>query len=83
MKTDIWKEAEILTVEYNSYNLNEVIDYEKYKLYSIVTSSTQMEGSTLDELDTKLLLDDGLTAKGKPYRQKYKIINERVNEDSI
>lgn len=62
----IWQTAERLNAEYISLNLDEVIDYEKYKLYSIVTSSTQLEGSTLNELDTKLLLDDGITAKGKP-----------------
>ncbi|GHV58509.1 hypothetical protein FACS1894182_11120 [Bacteroidia bacterium] len=67
MKLDIWEKADLLNEEYNSLNLNKsVIDYEKYKLYSIVTSSTQLEGSTLNELDTKLLLDDGITAKGKP-----------------
>jgi Fic family protein len=66
MKFDIWQTAESLNKEYVSLNLDAVIDYEKYKLYSIVTSSTQLEGSTLNELDTKLLLDDGITAKGKP-----------------
>jgi Fic family protein len=66
MKNDIWKTAEQLNLEYISLNFNDVIDYEKYKLYAIVTSSTQLEGSTLNELDTKLLLDDGITAKGKP-----------------
>jgi len=66
MKTII-KEVESITKEYNTLQLEtNVIDYEKHKLYSIVTSSTQLEGSTLDEVDTKLLLDDGLTAKGKP-----------------
>ena len=58
---------ENLIQDYNALNLEKnVIDYEKYKLYSIVTSSTQLEGSTLDELDTKLLLEEGITAKGKP-----------------
>jgi Fic family protein len=66
MKLDIWQTAENLNAEYISLNLNDIIDYEKYKLYAIVTSSTQLEGSTLNELDTKLLLDDGITAKGKP-----------------
>ena len=66
MKFDIWKEAETLNEEYNSFNLNDTIDYEKYKLYSIVANSTQLEGSTLTELDTQILLDDGITAKGKP-----------------
>ena len=66
MKLDIWQTAELLNAKYISLNLNDIIDYEKYKLYAIVTSSTQLEGSTLNELDTKLLLDDGITAKGKP-----------------
>ena len=63
----IFKKIEAITNQYQELELNkQVIDYEKYKLYSIVTSSTQLEGSTLDDIDTKLLLDDGLTAKGKP-----------------
>jgi len=66
VKLDIWQTAEKLNSEYISFNLSDIIDYEKYKLYAIVTSSTQLEGSTLNELDTKLLLDDGITAKGKP-----------------
>jgi Fic family protein len=65
MKKDIVKTVEDLDAEYNELNLIGILDYEKYKLYSIVTSSTQLEGSTLDEIDTKLLLDDGLTASGK------------------
>jgi Fic family protein len=52
--------------EYKALNLDEVIDYEKYKLYSIVTNSTALEGSTLTEVDTQLLLDEGITPKGKP-----------------
>jgi Fic family protein len=67
MRQDIWKQVDDLNREYNSLNLNNsVLDYEKYKLYSIVTSSTRLEGSTLTEVDTQLLLDDGLTARGKP-----------------
>ena len=64
---DIWNKADKLNKEYISLNLDtEVIDYEKYKLYSIVTSSTQLEGSTLNEIDTQILLDEGLAAAGKP-----------------
>ncbi|OAV70464.1 Protein involved in cell division [Bacteroidales bacterium Barb4] len=67
MNPDIWTTAADLNKEYVALNLNKsVIDYEKYKLYAIVTSSTQLEGSTLTELETHLLLDEGLTAKGKP-----------------
>ncbi|MDR3350127.1 MAG: Fic family protein [Prevotellaceae bacterium] len=52
--------------EYKALNLVDVVDYDKYKLYSIVTSSTALEGSTLTEVDTQLLLDEGITATGKP-----------------
>jgi len=63
---DLWQKAIQLSVEYNALNLNETIDYEKYKLYSIVISSTQLEGVSLTEIEAQLLLDEGLTAKGKP-----------------
>lgn len=66
MSVGLWKKVERLNAEYKSFNLNTIIDYEKYKLYRIVTSSTQLEGSTLNELDTQLLLDEGITAQGKP-----------------
>jgi Fic family protein len=52
--------------EYNALDLSSILNYEKYKLYSIVTGSTALEGSTLTALDTQLLLDEGITAKGKP-----------------
>ena len=75
MKSLITK-VEAITAEYKELELDtEVIDYEKYKLYSIVTSSTQFEGSTLDDIDTKLLLDDGLTAKGQPIEHHLMIMD--------
>ena len=60
------KEIEKIIIAYHSCNFLEIIDYEKYKLYSIVTGSTALEGSTLTAIDTQLLLDEGITAKGKP-----------------
>jgi Fic family protein len=68
--------------KYKSLNLQEVIDYEKYKLYSIVANSTALEGSTLTELDTQLLLDDGIVSAGKPLvhhlmvKDNYAALNE-------
>ena len=44
--------------------LSQSVDYEKYYLYSLITHSTAIEGSTLTELDTQLLFDEGVTAKG-------------------
>lgn len=63
---DLWQKVEELNRKYISLNLNETLDYEKYKLYSIVISSTQLEGVSLTEIEAQLLLDEGLTAKGKP-----------------
>jgi Fic family protein len=46
--------------------LRQRLDYEKFAIYSIVTHSTAIEGSTLTELETEILFENGLTAKGKP-----------------
>jgi Fic family protein len=51
---------------FNELKLEDVVDYKKFYLYSIITHSTAIEGSTLTELDTQLLFDEGITAKGKP-----------------
>ena len=67
MKQDIWQTIADLTEEYNQLGLKDVIDYEKFYLYSIIAHSTQIEGSTLTEMDTKFLLDEGVTAKDKPF----------------
>lgn len=52
--------------KYRSYELSKVIDYDKFNRYAITHHSTSIEGSTLTEIDTRLLLDEGLTPKGKP-----------------
>jgi len=52
--------------EYRSLNLHSIIDYDKFDLFSIVHHSTVIEGSTLTENETRLLLEEGLTPKGKP-----------------
>ena len=51
--------------EHKRLNFQEQIDYEKFYLYSIVTHSTAIEGSTMTEVENQLLFDEGITAKGK------------------
>ena len=75
MRTNCWERIEKLNEEYLSLNLGEVIDYKKFYLFSIITHSTAIEGSTLTELDTQLLFDEGITAKGKP------LAHHLMNED--
>ena len=63
---DIWLEIERKTKQFESLHLRENLDYEKFAIYSIITHSTAIEGSTLTEQETELLFESGLTAKGKP-----------------
>lgn len=55
-----------LLQKYKELGILEQIDYEKFYLYSIITHSTAIEGSTVTEVEAQLLFDEGITAKGKP-----------------
>ena len=61
--------------EHNKQGFQNQIDYNKFYLYSIVTHSTAIEGSTMTEIDNQLLFDEGLSAKGKS------IIEQNMNLD--
>ncbi len=57
---------ESLILKYKSLGIADVLHYEKFNLIYISHHSTKIEGSTLTELETQILLDNGLTPKGKP-----------------
>lgn len=57
---------EKLIQKYKDLKLDDVLDYTKFNLISISHHSTRIEGSTLTEIETQVLLNDGLTPKGKP-----------------
>lgn len=75
MEKDIWQEIEELYQEFQQLGISQSVDYEKYYLYSLITHSTAIEGSTLTEMDAQLLFDEGVTAKGKP------LIYHLMNDD--
>jgi len=52
--------------KYKSLGIDDVIDHEKFNLISIVHHSTKIEGSTLTEVEAQVLINEGLTPKGKP-----------------
>lgn len=52
--------------QYKELEISNQIDYGKFYLYSIITHSTALEGSTVTEVEAQLLFDEGITAKGKP-----------------
>ncbi len=62
----MYKELNKIKKEYLKLNLHDVLDYEKFCMISIVWHSTKIEGCSLTETDTKVLLDKDITAAGKP-----------------
>jgi len=62
----MWQKFNKLNSEYLSLNLQNVIDYEKFCMISIIWHSTKIEGCSLTETETKVLLENNLTANGKP-----------------
>lgn len=78
MEQNTWKEIERLYQEFTRLGISQSVDYEKYYLYSLITHSTAIEGSTLTETDTQLLFDEGVTAKGKPL--VYHLMNEDLKK---
>ena len=75
MEQSVWQDIEQLYQKFQKLGISEAVDYDKYYLYSLITHSTAIEGSTLTELDTQLLFDEGVTAKGKP------LAHHLMNED--
>ena len=59
----MYKKLNILVKEYKNLNLQEVIDYEKFCIISIVWHSTKIEGCSLTETDTKVLLENDIKRK--------------------
>ena len=58
-------ELEILTARYRELGIDRQIDYGKFCLYSIITHSTAIEGSTITELENQILFDQGISLRGK------------------
>jgi len=55
--------------EYLSLGINQQLDYDKFYLYSIITHSTAIEGSTVTEIENQLLFDEGISAN-KPMTEQ-------------
>ncbi len=77
MKTDIFKEIDSLQKEINSYRplnadfIKQIKDY--YKI-GLTFSSNALEGNTLTESETKIVLEEGITIGGKPLKDHLEAI---------
>lgn len=50
---------------YTGSGIEQQVDYDKFYLYSLITHSTAIEGSTVTEVENQLLFDEGIAAKGR------------------
>ena len=55
--------------EYTQLGIQQQLDYDKFYLYSIITHSTAIEGSTITEIENQLLFDQGISAN-KPMTEQ-------------
>ncbi len=63
---NLFSELESVSKEYAELALPQIVfNYEKYRLYQIVGSSTRLEGATLTDAEVEILLEQGRTAPGK------------------
>lgn len=54
-----------LLIRYRKLGVNNQIDYDKFYLYSLITNSTAIEGSTITELENQTMFDLGVSPKEK------------------
>lgn len=73
-----------LIEQYRNLGIDSQIDYEKFYLYSIITHSTAIEGSTVTEIENQLLFDEGISVNGKTIVEQLMNLNlKKAYEESI
>ena len=55
-----------LLEKYKALDIENAVDFKKFNQYLVSHHSTSIEGSTLTYIETTVLLEEGLTPKGKP-----------------
>lgn len=63
---ELLKDIDRLLAKYKKLGISQSDDWEKYNHFMITHHSTNIEGSSLTEEETQLLLEEDITAKGKP-----------------
>ena len=61
---------EQLVTRYREVGIDNQIDYDKFYLYSLITHSTAIEGSTITELENQIMFDHGVSLKGKSIEEQ-------------
>jgi Fic family protein len=61
---------EKLVARYRALGIDKQINYDKFQLYSLITHSTAIEGSTITEVENQILFDQGVSLKGKSIEEQ-------------
>lgn len=69
--------------EYLSLGINQQLDYEKFYLYSIITHSTAIEGSTVTEIENQLLFNEGISTNKPMAEQLMNLDLKKAYEQSF
>jgi Fic family protein len=67
-----------LIKKYNDLGIADVIDHDRFKLISIDHHSTRLEGSTLTEVETQVLINEGRTPNGKPLEESLMVTDHHA-----
>lgn len=69
------KRLEEVVNKYRELGIDKQINYDRFYLYSLITHSTAIEGSTITEIENQIMFDQGLSIGGKS------IIEQNMNLD--
>lgn len=74
---------EELIHKYRELGIDQQLDYNKFYLYSIITHSTAIEGSTITELENQIMFDNGISLKGKSLIEQNMNLDLKVAYDKM
>ena len=70
-----------LLKRHKELGISEQIDYNKFYLYSLITHSTAIEGSTVTEVEAQLLFDEGITSSKRTMVEQMMNLDLKVAYD--
>ncbi len=70
-----------LLQQHKALGISDQIDFDKLYLYSIITHSTAIEGSTVTEVEAQLLFDEGITSSKRTMLEQQMNLDLKVAYD--
>ena len=70
-----------LLQQHKELGISNQIDFDKFYLYSIITHSTAIEGSTVTEVEAQLLFDEGITSSKRTMLEQQMNLDLKVAYD--